>query len=161
MDRAKTRQLLVDHYLDFYTLACNMLNDDDDARDAVQEALARTMARQRLDDPLSYCYTVLRHIAIDTLRHRKLIAPLADDVADELPSHDNDDSYHALLEQVMQLRNRLPKATRALVILHDEKGLSYRELARLTRKSTKTIHKKVEEAHRAMKQELTRKKEEK
>ena len=33
MKRAEKRQLLVDHYLDFYNVAMAILRDDDDARE--------------------------------------------------------------------------------------------------------------------------------
>ena len=51
MNRAEIRQQLVDHYLDYYALAVAMLEDDDDARDTVQEALARTLAKAEHNTP--------------------------------------------------------------------------------------------------------------
>lgn len=156
MKKAEIRQQLIDHYLDFYTLAYAMLDDDDDARDAVQEALTRTLSKAVLNNPLHYCYQTLRHAAIDTLRHRQRHVPLYGDIAEE----QRDESYATLLERVMLLRDNLPDAERALVILHDEKGIAYDDLARLTGLSIVTIRRRLKRAHLKMRQGLTNMKKE-
>lgn len=158
MERAKIRQLLVDHYLDFYTLAYKMLEDDDDARDAVQEALTRTMSRIKLDDPMNFCYTTLRHSAIDILRHRQRMVHIEGDFADEGQDEDAATSYATLLEEAARLRDDLPRALRSLVILHDEQGMGYDELARLTGISRMTIRRKLKKVHNMMRIELEKKK---
>lgn len=159
MNRENIRQQLVDHYLDLYQLAYSMLNDDDDARDAVQEALACTMARPLLDKPLAYCYQVLRRTAIDTLRHRARMIPFQTDIAEEVRDEESEAAYGDLLDQAMRLRDNLPQATRALIVLHDEKGHSYSELASLTGMNIMTIRRRIKKAHNAMRQKLKNKKE--
>lgn len=158
MEREKIRQQLVDHYLDFYTLAYSMLSNDDDARDAVQEALARTMSKPWLGDPMNYCYQTLRRAAIDTLRHRYRMAPFTADIADEIADEEADNEYATLLEHAAHLRDKLPQATRALVVLHDERGLGYHELATLTGMSVMTIRRRLNEAHILLRHKLTKKK---
>ena len=159
MNRENIRQQLVDHYLDLYQLAYSMLNDDDDARDAVQEALACTMARPLLDKPLAYCYQVLRRTAIDTLRHRARMIPFQTDIAEEVHDEESEAAYGDLLDQAMRLLDHLPQATRALIVLHDEKGHSYSELASLTGMNIMTIRRRIKKAHNAMRQKLKNKKE--
>ena len=101
MNRAETRQQLVDHYLDYYALAKSMLNDDDDARDAVQEALARTMAMPLLQKPVAYCFQTVRRVAVDTMRYRMRTRSIEEY---ELPDEsDEGDSYAMLLERVGML----------------------------------------------------------
>ena len=39
------RQELVDHYLDFFSVAMAIVQNEDDARDVVQEALTRPLTR--------------------------------------------------------------------------------------------------------------------
>ena len=154
MYKAEIRQQLVDHYLDFYSLAYSMLNDDSDARDAVQEALTRTMSKRHVDDAMNYCYQAVRHIAINILRHRRRFVQLDRTVLNEASMVESNESYHDLLEQVMHLRNRLPKAMRALVRLHDEEGLNYDELAKLTGLSSMTIRRRLNEIHAEMREKL-------
>ncbi len=153
MNRAEIRQHLVDHYLDYYALAYAMLEDGDDARDTVQEALARTMAAPLLKDPSSYCYQTVRRLAVDTLRRRKVMIPMSDVVVDD-ESLDNDPSYADLLERVRHLRNGLPQAMRSLVTLRYEKDLSIGELSKLTGMSIMTVKRKLREAKQILKERL-------
>ena len=114
---------MVDHYLDYYALAKAMLDDDDDARDAVQEALARTMAMPLLKKPVEYCYQTVRRVAVDMLRYRMRTRSIEEY---ELPDESAEgDSYAMLLERVWLLREGMPSATKALLKLRYEKGLSY------------------------------------
>ena len=152
MNRAETRQQLVDHYLDYYALAKSMLKDDDDARDAVQEALARTMAMPLLKKPVAYCFQTVRRVAVDTIRYRMRIQPL--DGNEILDESTDDDSYSMLLEQVVKLRKGLPSATKALLKLRYEKGLSYTELEKLTGLSVITIRRRLKEAKKILKEKL-------
>lgn len=157
MYKEEIRQQLVDHYLDFYALAYSMLNDDSDARDAVQEALTRTMTKRHVDDAIKYCYQTVRHMAINTLRHRRRFVQLEEQLADADVRDESNESYYNMLEQVLQLRNGLPKAERALVRLHDEEGLSYKELAKLTGLSQMTIRRRLNEIHAYLRKELENK----
>jgi RNA polymerase sigma-70 factor (ECF subfamily) len=152
MNRAETRQQLVDHYLDYYALAKAMLDDDDDARDAVQEALARTMAMPLLKKPVEYCYQTVRRVAVDTMRYRMRTRSIEEY---ELPDESAEgDSYAMLLERVCMLREDMPSATKALLKLRYEKGLSYTELEKLTGLSAITIRRRLKEAKRKMKEQL-------
>lgn len=152
MNRAETRQQLVDHYLDYYALAKAMLDDDDDARDAVQEALARTMAMPLLKKPVEYCYQTVRRVAVDMLRYRMRTRSIEEY---ELPDESAEgDSYAMLLERVWLLREGMPSATKALLKLRYEKGLSYTELEKLTGLSAITIRRRLKEAKRMMKEQL-------
>lgn len=153
MNRAEIRQQLVDHYLDYYALAVAMLEDDDDARDTVQEALARTLAAPLLKDPLSYCYQTVRRLAVDTLRRRRVVVPMSTTVL-ESESVEQDPSYAELLEHVRHLHQKLPSALRSLVTLRYEKNLTFAELSRLTGLSTMTIRRKLYEAERIMKKKM-------
>lgn len=45
MKTARKRHILEEHYLDFYSRAVDILNDEDDAKDAVQEAVVKTLVR--------------------------------------------------------------------------------------------------------------------
>lgn len=152
MNRAETRQQLVDHYLEFYTLAFAMLHNEEDAKDAVQEALVRTMVKHHVDQPVHYCFQTVRHVAIDMLRHRRRVMPLEGmDVADSVS--DNADDW-VLLQKVMRLRNELPRILRTLVVLHDQKGYTYDNIAALTGMSKMSVRRRLREAHETMKERI-------
>ena len=152
MERAEIRQQIVEHYLDYYALAMSMLEDDDDARDAVQEAMAKTFAMPLLKDPVNYCFQTVRHEAVNVLRHRWRTVPLSGQ-HEEL-SDSEDASYAELLERVRNLRMGLPKSLRSLVKLHYEKGLSINELQKITGYTHMTIWRKLREAEAMIKKQL-------
>lgn len=154
MNRAETRQQLVDHYLDYYALAKAMLDDDDDARDAVQEALARTLAMPLLQKPVAYCYQTVRRVAIDMVRYRRRTLALGDKELPEKETEEEENSYAWLLERVGRLRDGMPSAIRALLKLRYEKGLSYMELEKVTGLSAITIRRRLKEAKRTMKEKI-------
>ena len=138
--------------MDYYALAKSMLNDDDDARDAVQEALARTMAMPLLQKPVAYCFQTVRRVAVDTMRYRMRTRSIEEY---ELPDEsDEGDSYAMLLERVGMLREGMPSATKALLKLRYEKGLTYSELEKLTGLSMITIRRRLKEAKQIIKEKL-------
>ena len=59
MKREAKRHVLVDHYLEFYNRAVAILNDEDDAKDAVQDALVKTLLAIGVRDPWHFV-SVLR-----------------------------------------------------------------------------------------------------
>ena len=71
MNRAKKKQELIEHYLDFYNVALSMLRNEDDAKDVVQEALVRTLVKVGLRNPAGYCMVAVKHLSVDRLRHRQ------------------------------------------------------------------------------------------
>ena len=54
------KQYLADHYYDYLSMARTLLRNDEEAKDAVQEALAATMASLWVTNVHSYCCKVLR-----------------------------------------------------------------------------------------------------
>ena len=118
---------------------------------ALSEALVRTMTCRHVDDAVAYCFQTLRRVAIDTLRHRLRHAPIGDrDIADSGEGASDGE----MLERVMRLRNELPRVSKTLVVLHDQKGYTYDDIAALTGLSKMTVRRKLKEAHETMRQEL-------
>lgn len=153
MNKAEKRQQVVDHYLDYYALAMSMLDDDDDARDAVQEAMARTFAQPLVKDPVSYCFQAVRRLALDILRRRQKMIPMSKAGYINEPAN-VEDNYAELLKRVRSVRNGLPLDMRPLVVLHYEKGLSLLELEKLTGVSRITLWRKLQKAKEMMKTQL-------
>lgn len=72
MKREAKRHVLVDHYLEFYNRAVAILNDEDDAKDAVQDALVKTLLAIGVRDPVAYCFRATVNRSISILRHKRL-----------------------------------------------------------------------------------------
>lgn len=150
MKNAEKRRLLEDNYLGFFSLAMAMLRNEDDARDAVQEALVRVLSGHGMvkKDVLGYTFQTVRHCAIDILRHRRMFVPLTGDMADTSAIHEQ------RLRQVATLRDELPEALRSLVELHDEEGYTLAELSALTGLKVITVRRHLDEAHTILRKRI-------
>lgn len=123
MKRAEKKQVLVDRYLDLYTAALAILKNDEDAKDAVQDALVSTLVKTGLRDPYGYCLQAVRHRCIDILRHRGLLRQLDDNMAVVDPEREE------LLRLVAEKRAELPLLARRIIELHYEDNRSIPEVA--------------------------------
>jgi len=148
MKNADKRSLLERNYLNFFALALAMLRDEDDARDAVQEALVRVLTTRHIKDVVSYTFQTVRSCSIDIMRHRARFVPLKDDVGYSVSLHEE------RLKRVAELREELPETIRALVELHDEEGYTLEELHLLTGLSVMSIRRRLNEAHTKLKNQL-------
>jgi RNA polymerase sigma-70 factor (ECF subfamily) len=132
-------RLLVDRYRSrLHALACGILQDSEQAADAVQEAFLKAYAslaeyrgrggfgawiRKIL---VNHCLSLLRQ------RHRYLSL---EDLDRELPSHERGPEEQTLAETeadaIRLAMGRLPAHYRAALVLRVVEGLSYRDVAQL------------------------------
>ena len=141
MKRAEKRQLLVDHYLDFYSVAMAILQDDDDAREVVQEALVKTMLRLGVNDVCGYCVSVVKNesLAMIKRRNRRVSVEELTLVTD----YERED----LLRLVAEKKAELSEVARAVVELHDEDGYTLSEVAGMMQMSVSTVKRILSRAH--------------
>ena len=150
MKRAEKRQALVDHYIDFYSLALAMLRDEQDAQDAVQEGIVKTLVKLHVDNVVVYCRQAVRNAAIDIMRRRQKIRKLDGiDIAAET-------EHEELLRRVSDAKEDLPETSRALIELHDEEGYSFAKLAALTGLSVSSVRRRIDEAHIILRNKIKR-----
>ena len=148
MKRAEKRQLLVDHYLDFYSVAMAILKDDDDAREAVQEALVKTMLQRRVKDVCSYCVSVVKNESIAMIKRRRRQVGV-----DELMLV-TDYEHDALLRLVVEKKEELSELARAVVELHDEDGYTLSEVAGMIQMSVSTVKRILANAHYELRKKI-------
>lgn len=149
MKNTDKRRLLVSKYLDFFSLAMAILRDEDDARDAVQEALVKVLStNKKVDNVLNYTFKAVRNSAIDILRHRTMFRPMDVDMVDRWAEHEE------RLRNVARLREELPEALRSLVELHDEEDYTVAELSALSGLSVSTVRRRLDEAHEILKKRI-------
>lgn len=141
MKRAEKRQLLVDHYLDFYSVAMAILKDDDDAREAVQEALMRTMLKMGVKDVCSYCTRVVKNNCLAIIKRRRRHVAV-----DELMLV-TDYEHEDLLRIVAEKKEELSEVAKAVVELHDEEGYTLNEVAGMMQMSVSTVKRILSGAH--------------
>ena len=141
MKRAEKRQLLVDHYLDFYSVAMAILKDEDDAREAVQEALVKTMLQLGVRDVCSYCARVVKNNSLAILKRKCRQVSL-----DEMMLV-TDYEHEELLRIVAEKKEELSDIAKALVELHDEDGYTLSEVAGMMQMSVSTVKRILANAH--------------
>lgn len=150
MRNSQIEKILLDNYVDFFDRAYFILRSSDDAADMVQEAMAVTMSAPFVNDPITYCNSVLRRLSFTTLRRKRQIMRIEDldvsSMADRTDHHFSDHLWH--------LVNSLPEDMRALLIMHDVDDYSTTQLAQLTGMSTSYIRKKLQKAHKILKNQL-------
>lgn len=148
MGRSDIRRQLEERYLDFFSVAMSILKDEDEARDAVQEALTRTMTKLLVREPCNFCMRTLKHLCIDTLRHRKRLVGIEETMLSTDPEHEE------LLELVRRKKEELSEMARIVLELHDEDGHTLVEVAGMLKVSPSTVKRIVHGARNEMRKKL-------
>ena len=148
--RDADKQMLADHYLDFYRMAYSILQNKADVEDAVQEALVETMTRPLVGDPYRYCIVVLRNLCIRMRSTNNEI--LVDNMADIPDTGSGVDSRR--VQRVRELLDALPKRLRVILRLHYEKGLSKAQIARKLGISVTMVKKLFDRGQNILKKQL-------
>lgn len=125
--REKDKQMLTDHYLDFYRMAFALLHDDDDTQDAVQEALSVTFSRVWLSQPYYYCVRVLYNQCCNILRRRQRMQVNKHIVIQPEPLESDIVEYR--LSQLQLFKDNLPPRMAEIIDLYYYQGLTYKQIA--------------------------------
>lgn len=126
----------------------SILKDEDEARDAVQEALTRTMTKLLVREPCNFCMRTLKHLCIDTLRHRKRLVDIEETMLATNPEHEE------LLELVRRKKEELSEKARMVLELHDEDGHTLTEVAGMLNVSPSTVKRILYDARNEMRKKL-------
>ena len=131
LDKERFCQLVIQNQEAMFRTARAILQSDQDAEDAVQDAICAAFAsRAELREPEKFKPWILRILTnkcYDTCRKRKNTVDLAD-VQDFLPATETD---HAQRMSLWQAVLSLGADTRAAVTLFYYDGLSIREISRI------------------------------
>ena len=155
-------QLLADCRRRGFAFAFRMLGNADNAADAVQEALSVLWAqRGRLErgrDPAAWFFRVLRNHCIDQLRkgtarrHEPIEATnLADprmEGPDVIAQHDE------FKKRLSEELDRLDAQYREIVLLRDEQGLSYAQIADVLGIAQGTVMSRLHRARTMLRERL-------
>jgi RNA polymerase sigma factor (sigma-70 family) len=148
MGRFDIRRQLEERYLDFFSVAMSILKDEDEARDAVQEALTRTMTKLLVREPCNFCMRTLKHLCIDTLRRRKRLVDIDETMLATDPEHEE------LVELVRRKKEELSEMARMVLELHDEDGHTLNEVAGMLEVSPSTVKRILYDARNEMRRKL-------
>jgi RNA polymerase sigma factor (sigma-70 family) len=120
------------------------------AQELVQESyliLTRTAAEQAIEQPRGFLYRTASNLALDHLRHNKVVARHAElerqDEESESSSIEQELSKEQWLSLLRQAVGELPPRCRDAFILHKVRGLSYRETAKMLGISESAVEKHI------------------
>lgn len=147
--------------------AFHLLGDAEEARDVVQEGFLRAYkALARFDFGMSFytwLYRIVVNLAIDALRRRARLKPLAlDDVSGQLVADERDEGPGQRIEgeetvaKVRRVLALLPEKYRAVMTLRELDGLSCKEIASIVRSTHATVRWRLHVARRMFKEQWER-----
>lgn len=145
MKPARKRHILEEHYLDFYSRAVAILNDEDDAKDAVQEAVVKTLVRVGVNNMVAYCFRATEHECINILRRRSRLTQY-----DEQTMSDSRDEA-VLKRQLFDCRQLLLPMERRIMELRRDHGYTIAETAGKVNLSPATVKRLLATAENKMK----------
>ena len=146
----RDKQMLADHYLDFYQIAYTILHEETDVEDAVQDALTDTMSQPFVRDPYGYCCRVLKNKCYKMLkRNTYILTETLPDLPDT-PSTIDEERLHTL----WKYKERLPARIKEVFDLYYEKGYTRNEIAEITNTPLPTLKKLFNKGHKRLKKQM-------
>lgn len=137
------------------------LQDPADLQDALQETSLRAWgyaARSEVMAPVSICFRIAEHVAVDFARANRRALFAAQDseleqLAAEDPGPERSASATQILEMVKQVIGGLPPGCRHVFLLSRSNGLSNPEIARRCGVSIKLVEKQISRALRELREQ--------
>lgn len=156
-----TRQAFQDTWIPlqgrFYRIAFYILEEEADAKDAVQELYLKLWnLRDRLElvqNPSAYGTLMLKNLCIDRIRRVRPVQPPDETTALEPPADEALENREQL-RAVNQAMETLPESQQKLLRLRVLEGLSYEEIAHRTGLSPLNIRVQVSLARKKIKQRI-------
>ncbi|MBI5565788.1 MAG: sigma-70 family RNA polymerase sigma factor [Chloroflexi bacterium] len=154
-----------------YNLAYRILGDEAAAADATQEAFIlayRHIRHFHTGFFFAWLYRIVSNVCYDALRYQKRRPAVpftrltrADDEREfDLPATDDSPETvvqrHELADLLQQHIAALPADQRIALVLSDVQGLSYKEIADVTRSNLGTVKSRLNRARSRMRQSLSR-----
>lgn len=149
MKTARKRHILEEHYLDFYSRAVDILDDEDDAKDAVQEAVVKTLVRLGVRDMVAYCFRATENECIDILRRRRRLTAYDEQLVD---NRSEEGRLHTELKEVKSL---LLPMERRIYELRREHGYTIVETAARLGLSGSTVKRLLADAEKKITYNMT------
>lgn len=148
--REQDKQMLADHYLDFYRMAFNLLHNETDTEDVVQDALATTMARPFVTKPYSYCVKILYNRCYRLLSRGNYYLP--GNLPDVEAEDDGIDEYR--VQQLHELKAQLPPRMAKILDLYYVNGFTQTQIAENQGISESLVKKLFYKGHERLRQQI-------
>ena len=158
-------ELLERHQSSFYSLARRMLDDADEAFDALQDSCVkawRGIDTMRGPAFKSWMSSIVARTCIDRIRARRVSDPLEDETGRVIPLPDTRPGPETAalarerVEQVQAALMALGPDHRAVILMRDLSGLSYEEIAEALDVPIGTVRSRLARARVGLQAELVR-----
>ncbi len=139
-------RLFKDSYPHMYRMAFSMVENTDDAKDAVHQVFAQIWRRkpQVADDSIrGYLLAATRNQCLHTLRSRQLQRQMEDELQQDIAATENE-GREELLQQLRQvIDNNLTEQDRRVLSLHYDDEMTYEETATVLGISASAVNKHI------------------
>lgn len=138
------------HYDDLLRRACILLHDEEDARDAVSDVMARLITADVMPEGerlLAYVRSSVRFECLNRLKRMKLQERIRRALPLDVDDNDNRDEEEAQFQQYQQfIQTELTPQTRRVFQMHYGERLKYREIAEQVGISEASVYKHLSQA---------------
>ena len=139
-------RLFKDSYPHMYRMAFSMVENADDAKDAVHQVFAqiwRNKPRVVENSIRGYLLAATRNQCLHTLRSRQLQKQMEEELQQEITASDNEEREE-LLQQLRQvIDNNLTEQDRRVLSLHYDDEMTYAETASVLGISASAVNKHI------------------
>ena len=148
MDYSKQEfeHLFKEHYPHMYRMAFSMVENADDAKDAVNQVftqLWRGKPQVARESVRGYLLAATRNQCLHLLRSRQLQRKMENDLRQEMAVSENEERKE-LLQQLQQvIEDNLTEQDRLVLSLHYEEEMTYSETAKVLGISTSAVNKHI------------------
>lgn len=144
-----------------YRVAMHLLNDEEAAKDTVQDVYVKLWASKDsldiIDDPKSFVIKMTHNLCVDKIRRNKLRIEEKSDNMEMLPNigiEDNPVVSRDTLRYVLDCINRMPKKQKEIMLLFVTEALDYKEIAKRTGLTELNVRVTVSRSRNQIKKEL-------
>jgi RNA polymerase sigma-70 factor (ECF subfamily) len=138
--------LFKDNYPVMYRMAFSMVENADDAKDAVHQVFAQIWRRKPrvADDSIrGYLLAATRNQCLHTLRSRQLQRQMEDELRQDIAASESEDREE-LLQQLQQVIDKnLTEQDRRVLSLHYDEEMTYEETATVLGISASAVNKHI------------------
>jgi RNA polymerase sigma factor (sigma-70 family) len=134
MTQAAFLDLVVPIEQKLFRFACHFLQDEEDARDAVQDAIVKIWENraqlEQATNPEAWCMRVTKNTVLDRLKYNSYRETVELIHATDSSTTDQQ-VFGDIINRVMKIIHGLPDKSRLLIRLRDIEGFAYSEIAEI------------------------------
>ena len=136
-------RLFKDSYPHMYRMAFSMVENADDAKDAVHQVFVQIWKRIADDSIRGYLLAATRNQCLHTLRSRQLQRQMEDELRQDIAAGESEEREE-LLQQLQQVIDKnLTEQDRRVLSLHYDEEMTYEETATVLGISASAVNKHI------------------